>query len=281
MKLHELGARRQTEQVAKVLESHLENRVNFDLLDRRQASRMLNKVRGLIREHRATPKFHVSERNPNYIKLVMLEQALSTRISEMGPAQQTVAVDVNDPKVKTAMDKAQKGQALNPDETKTVGAIAAMKKESAKNKRMVKEASELQQAQVVLAAQDMIDRVQGMLEDISEMQFKDLPALVNSIKQDMGVEQANQYQSQATAALSQLLTAMQQGKTAMEASQGVLTGQAPVVPGQEAGADQGAALPAAGGDDLGDLDASLDAAAADIDDEEDDQGSAPLGRERR
>jgi hypothetical protein len=123
MKLHELGAQRRTEQVAKVLESHLDNRVNFDLLNRQQAARMLNRVRGLIREHRATPAFHVSERNPNYIKLVMMEQALTTRVNEMGPAQQVMAVDVNDPKVKTAMQKAQSGQTLNPDETKTIGAI--------------------------------------------------------------------------------------------------------------------------------------------------------------
>jgi urease gamma subunit len=192
-----------------------------------------------------------------------------------------MAVDVNDPTVKTAMQKAQSGQTLNPDETKTIGAIAAMKKESAKKKRMVKEASELQQAQVVLAAQDMIDRVQGMLEDVSEMQFKDLPALVNSIKQDMGMEQANQFQSQATTALSQLLTAMQQGKTAMEGAQGTLTGQAPVVPGQEPGADLGAAPVPAAGDDLDtDIDASFDAAADDLEGDEEAPG-ASLGRERR
>jgi urease gamma subunit len=281
MKLHELGAQRRTEQVAKVLESHLDNRVNFDRLNCQQATRMLTRVRGLIREHRATPAFHVSERNPNYIKLVMMEQALVTHVNEMGVnTQQVMAVDINDPKVKTAMQKAQNGQALNPDESKTIGAIAAMKKESAKKKRMVKEASELQQAQVVLAAQDMIDRVQGMLEDVSEMQFKDLPALVNSIKQDMGMEQANQFQSQATTALSQLLTAMQQGKTAMEGAQGVLTGQAPVVPGQPADDELGAMPEPAAGDDLDtELDASFDNAADDLDDEE--AAPATLGRERR
>jgi hypothetical protein len=35
------------------------------------------------------------------------------------------------------MKKAQSGQTLNPEETKTMAAIAAMKKESAKKKRMV------------------------------------------------------------------------------------------------------------------------------------------------
>ena len=51
--------------------------------------------------------------------------------------------------------------------------------------------SEVQQAQVVLAAQDMVDSVQGMLEDVSEMQFKELPALVDSIRNQVGTAQAD------------------------------------------------------------------------------------------
>jgi hypothetical protein len=140
---------------------------------------------------------------------------------------------------------------------------------------MVKE-SEIQTAQVVLAAQDMVDRIQGMMEDISEMQFKDLPALVNSIRNDMGVDQATQFQTQASAALSNLLTAVQAGKTEMESAQGVLTGQAPVVPGQDATAMP--AAPAAGEEEV---DLSLDANLPAGEEEEEEQVSVGLGRERR
>jgi hypothetical protein len=150
----------------------------------------------------------------------------------------------------------------------------ALAKETKKPKRMVKE-SEIQTAQVVLAAQDMVDRIQGMMEDISEMQFKDLPALVNSIRNDMGVDQATQFQTQASAALSNLLTAVQAGKTEMEGAQGVLTGQAPVVPGQDAGM---AAAPAGGEEEV---DLSLDANLPAGEEEEEEQVSVGLGRERR
>lgn len=140
--------------------------------------------------------------------------------------------------------------------------------------------SELQQAQVVLAAQDMIDRVQKMLEQISEMQFKDLPALTDTIKQDMGPEQASQFQSQAAQALNNLLTAVQQGKTELESAQGVLTGQAPTVPGAEAGAELDVELPADGGADL-DADLSLDANLPADDEEENAPSVQALGREKR
>jgi hypothetical protein len=141
--------------------------------------------------------------------------------------------------------------------------------------------SEIQQAQVVLAAQDMVDQVQKMLEQISAMQFKDLPALTDSIKNDMGVEQATAYQSSAAAALTQLLQSVQTGKTALESSQATLTGQAPVVPGEEPGADMGADLNAEPGMDA-ELD--VDAEVAPVGDEEEPTPlGAPeaLGRDRR
>lgn len=281
MKLHELGARRQTEQVTQVLEGQSGRAIDFAAIGPRRAQGMLTKVRGLIREHRSQPSFHVSERRPDYLQLVLLEQALVARIQEQDTP---VAIDTNDPKTKQIMQKAERGQNLNPDEQKTMNAIALMKKEGKKTKAMVREQNELQQAQVVLAAQDMIDRIQGMLEDISEMQFKDLPALANSIKNDMGVEQAQQFQTQAGQAFTTLLQAVQAGKTELEGAQGVLTGQAPTVPGQDAmgaaepGADLGGDLgaePAAGGEE-DEVDLSLD---ANLDSEEDDE--AGLGRERR
>jgi hypothetical protein len=323
MKLHELDALRRKEQVARVFETHLGHRLDFQKLSGQQAQHMLKRVRGLVSEHRASPSRHFSERNPDYIKLVMLEQALSTHIQEMDG--QAMGAVVQDPKSKAVMDKAQRGQKLSPDEQATMNKIALAKEDTVNEKyqgfektvkaikkggsardpeavaaaigrkkygkeRFQKAAaagkklgeslrlteSEIQTAQVVLAAQDMVDRIQGMMEDISEMQFKDLPALVNSIRNDMGVDQATQFQTQASAALSNLLTAVQAGKTEMEGAQGVLTGQAPVVPGQDAGM---AAAPAGGEEEVDlSLDANLPAGG---EEEEEEQVSVGLGRERR
>jgi hypothetical protein len=278
MKLQELDARRPTDQVAKTLATHMGNRVSFDTLGESQARGMLTKVRGLLREYKSSVSRHFSERNPDYLKLIMLEQALSHRISEMDA--QAIAVDMNDPKTQAMMKKAQSGQTLNPEETKTMAAIAAMKKESVKKKRMVSE-SEVQQAQVVMAAQDMVDKLQGMLEDVSEMQFKDLPALTDAIKNDTGVEQATQFQADVTAALTTLLAAIQAGKAQVESAQGVLTGQAPVVPGADAAAMPSAdVMPAADQSAEVDADLSLDANLP-AEEPEAETPAASLGRERR
>jgi hypothetical protein len=137
--------------------------------------------------------------------------------------------------------------------------------------------SEVQQAQVVLASQDMVDQVQKMSEQISAMQFKDLPALVDQIKNEVGVDQAMQFNTDATAALAGLLQNLQGAKTQLEQALGVVTGQAPQVPGQEL------APPAPGQEEIG-IDAEIPTpdGEEDIDAEMDaNVEPAGLGRERR
>lgn len=161
---------------------------------------------------------------------------------------------------------------------------------AARMRETLREASEVQQAQVVLAAQDMVDKMQKMLEEITALQFKDLPALVDSIKNEVGAQQATQFNADATAALSGLVQNLQGGKQQMEAALGVVTGEgaAPVDAGM--GADMGAGnelgaaadLNAAGADlaaGVDDLDAGEEAAADDL--EAPAGAAADLGRGRR
>jgi len=132
-----------------------------------------------------------------------------------------------------------------------------------------------------LAAQDMVDQIQKMIEQVSAMQFKDLPALVDSIRNDVGMDQAQQFNNDVTTALQGLIQGLQGSKVQLETAQGVLTGQAPVVPGQDAGAAgmpdmDGMAVP--GADTGEEPDLSLDA-NLDIDAEE--LPAKALGRDRR
>jgi hypothetical protein len=121
---------------------------------------------------------------------------------------------------------------------------------------MLKE-SEVQQAQVVLAAQDMVDKMQSMLEDASEMQFKELPALVDSIKNQVGIDQAAQFNTDATAALTGLVQNLQGAKQQLDQALGVVTGATP---------PPDAGMAAMGGVPGGDMAAADDMAAAGMDD---------------
>ena len=216
MKLQELGAPRKTEQTAKVFESYFGQEIAFDAITPNQARHMLAKVRGLLAEQRRTPGFHHSERNPAYLKLVMMEHGLAARLRE------------------------------------------------AARRRLAE--SEIQQAQVVLASQDIVDQMQKMIEQVTALQFKDLPALVEQIKNEIGVDQAAQFNNDATAALAGLVQNLQASKQQMEGAVGVVTGQgAANIPGRaapmaaEVGAelDSGMAPDMGGQDETSDLEASL------------------------
>lgn len=294
MKLQELAVTRPTKHIAKVFESHFDQRVSFDTMNPRQVRSMLQRVRGLVSEHRASPNFHHSEKNPAYLKLMMMEQALTQQLREYGATAPDAAS--SDP-AKTAalatVQQQQKKKQMQDEIKQKQKEIADLQKAMmnptlgmAENNtgNFLKE-SEIQQAQVVLAAQDMVDRVQKMLEDTTEMQFKELPALIDSIKNEVGADQAAQFNADAAAALSGLVQNLQASKGQLEAALGVVTGQggAPVVPGAEAGADIGAEIGAEMGADLG-AGAELDAAAAEAGAEPELEPATPaasLGRGRR
>lgn len=318
MKLFELATPSATQQITKVFESYFGSKIKFEDLDRGQAHRMLSRVRSVLAEHRNTTARHQSEKNPNYLKLVMMEQALTARVKEQsvggvgqGPAtgpgaaagaqqqqpsreQQAAAVSrvtnkFNDPQVKTAIRNAMSGRRLTPAQAQMVQGAKVMGMLGEAQRRMVQQVlreSEVQQAQVVLAAQDMVDKMQDMLEDVTEMQFKELPALVDSIKNQVGMEQAQQFNTDATAALAGLVQNLQGAKQQMETALNVVTGQAPAMdmaaPGM-AGAGMPGELPPPPALDAGAEDAEISAdeiVAPEVDD-----GSEPtkaaLGRSKR
>jgi hypothetical protein len=256
--------------------------VDFTAITSKQARVMLNRVHELVREHRRTPEFHYSEQNPAYLKLVMMEQVLSARVKEdamggatvglgqpsggtiantatgAGPAANTANMAMQ----MAAKKKQSREQAADID--KQIQALQQQKSQllqqanspmgESRLQRRLREASEIQQAQVVLASQDMVDQVQKMIEQVTSMQFKDLPALIDQIKNEVGVDQAGQFNNDANAALGGLVQNLQASKQQLEQALGVVTGQAPTIPGQDLSAepapDLGAEVPPEGGENV-------------------------------
>jgi hypothetical protein len=304
MKLQELAAISPTKQAAKVFESYFGSRVDINTITRDQAHSLLNRVRSLVKEHRRTPEFHYSEQDPSYLKLMMMEQVLSAKVKEdaMGGATVGMAQPSGGTAAKTdatAGVQAMQTVSIQQARKQKQDQLEAMKKQRAdldkqinqaqqqinnptmavsenRRQRRLREASEIQQAQVVLASQDMVDQVQKMIEQVTSMQFKDLPALVDQIKNEVGVDQAGQFNNDANAALGGLVQNLQGSKQQLEQALGVVTGQAPQIPGQ----DMGAEMPPPAEE----MPAELPAPEADVDAEMDANLGAPkaaLGRGRR
>jgi len=132
--------------------------------------------------------------------------------------------------------------------------------------RIVIENEEVEKSQVVLAAQDLVDSIQKMLEDVGQMQVKELPALVDSIESEIGVNEAQSYNDQVSGQLDTLSGALKEAFAQMKAARDAITGQGGSFTdaGMDAGLDTGM------DDEMGGMDAGMDAGlGADLDAEAD------------
>ena len=91
--------------------------------------------------------------------------------------------------------------------------------------KIVVENEEVEKSQVVLASQDMVDTVQKMIEEVSDMLVKELPALVDSIQSEIGVNESEQFNQQANETLTNLQNTLIDSKKAMQNALNIVTGQ--------------------------------------------------------
>lgn len=97
-------------------------------------------------------------------------------------------------------------------------------------KTKVKEAADLQQAEVLLAAKEMVDKVQKMVEDLAEMQVQELMPIVDAMKEQIGFETAEAFNTAAEAALGAFLDQAKSAKESMENAVLAASGEAPATP---------------------------------------------------
>jgi alanyl-tRNA synthetase len=128
---------------------------------------------------------------------------------------------------------------------------------STQRPRIVTENEEVEKSQVVLAAQDLVDSLRKMIEEVSDMLVKELPALSDSIQSEIGVSESEQFNSQATEALTSLQATLTQSESTMKSALNSITGQGGGLAdmGTDMGADMSADMDMDA--DMGDMDADV------------------------
>lgn len=91
------------------------------------------------------------------------------------------------------------------------------------------------QAEIVMAAKDMVDRVTNWMEDTAEMQTESMLELADAIRDEMGVDQAQAFVGGIKPALEALYQTMEQARESLSQGVALLTGegQAPAAMGAE------------------------------------------------
>lgn len=144
------------------------------------------------------------------------------------------------------------------------------------NKQQLIVESEMAKAEATLAAKDMVDSIQDMLEKIGKMQNEQLPALLDTIRDQIGEQQAEAFKGTVTPLLQQLWQQLSDGRGQADNAARALTGEAAPDMAMGMGGMGAAPAPAPGAEMApapeADAFGAVDAAAG---------GAEELGRERR
>lgn len=84
---------------------------------------------------------------------------------------------------------------------------------------------ELGKSEAILAAKDMVDSLQDMVEKISKMQAEQLPALIDTIRDQIGLEDADQFKNAMTQLLADLASTLGQARETADVSSRQLAGE--------------------------------------------------------
>ena len=138
---------------------------------------------------------------------------------------------------------------------------------------------EVGNAEVLLAAKNMVDSIQDAIEKVGKMQNEQLPELLDSIRDQVGAEQAEGFKNAVGTTLETLMQNLQTAREGVDGGVRILTGEQ---------VDNPMAMP---GDDLSGGDTSLPPPpGSDLDQDETDSfgatdaatgGAEELGRELR
>jgi hypothetical protein len=152
--------------------------------------------------------------------------------------------------------------------------------------------SEMGRSEAVLAAKDIVDSLQDMLEKISKVQNEQVPALIDTIRDQIGAEQAEAFKNAIRPTLDSIYQALTGGRESADTAVRSLSGeQAPAgdmeMGGDEFGSDAGSLGDLGGapeGSDDSDLDQDTDGFGATdgaVGGSINDLDTPELGRERR
>lgn len=80
------------------------------------------------------------------------------------------------------------------------------------------------EAELIIAAKDMVDKITGWMEDTSEMQSQSMLELADSIRDEMGNEKSEKFTNMVSPALQQIYSNMENVRKTLIDAVGLLTG---------------------------------------------------------
>ena len=245
MFVNEFGKSITSSELNAQLEGVYKWRLNLSEMSERDAHNTLQNVSNKIRNIKNSSLAHQAERNPQFVEAMLVGQVLETWLNER---TQMLAERTLSPGETKKREKYVKGmKKVEGDFGKRYGkrgkdvmyatATKMAKKESVEEAMDILKSvlsgsiqlneGEVDQASAIVAARGMVDEIQKMVEKIGEMVNEELPSLMDTIRDRVGVDQAGAFGQAATASLTPLMDAVKAAREQMDAAARTVAGEQP------------------------------------------------------
>ena len=234
MNLDDLQKPVDSTKVSSLIKSQFGKEYDISKLNVTEANTLAKKADKMIYEYKMQNNYHNGQSNSSYMKLLMLKEAAEKRAHELYNLQESTM----NKKLASALKIAAAGGTLTESQLADLNVSETMKSvlrnatsakdfmvkivESRKAKQALNE-NDIGQAQTTIAAQDIADQIQGMIEKFADIKYKELPALHDSIRNAQGVEQAQSFNDSLTMSLEELTSSLEAAKSEVNSAVAVLT----------------------------------------------------------
>ena len=220
--------------------------INVDKFTTEQLEDARNRLRTTLSQVETNESFDAVHTSETYQKNKLFLELLNTAIAEREvaegemPAGLKKHMEKKNKGKKPASKKAGKGKKPDfldlDDDGNTKEPMDGAAKD-AKKEAVVREGAE-EEATLVMAAKDMVDRITGWMEDTAEMQTESMLELGDKIRDEMGVDQSETFINTVKPALGSLFTSLESTRDSLTSGVAILTGEgAPDTMGDEVPAD--------------------------------------------
>ena len=216
-------------------------KINIDKFTLEQLEDVRNKLRTQLSQVETNESYSNVVKSNTYQKTKMFLDVVNAAIDEKAAKPDYIDIDGDGDK-KEPMKKAAKEKGDSKD-SDSKGLSAKQKKlpaglqKAIAGKKKTNEGAE-EEATLVMAAKDMVDRITGWMEDTAEMQTESMLELADKIRDELGVDMSDQFTGEVKPALETLYTALESTRGSLTAGVAILTGEgAPETMGDEVPAD--------------------------------------------
>ena len=237
MELKEMNTKASLKKMNKIMESRFGFKIDYDKMTPEKATKMIATINESMSKVKASTASHKAQQDPRYMEMVMVKESLNKYMKDYKPAN--APMQKASPKmqeIKTSVAKQTISEMTTGKNRQMLTRVAEL---AAKGKpvpskymegfvplfKMLINESEAGQAEVILATKDVVDTMQDMIEDLSRMINEELPPLTDSIRDQVGSEQAEAYNAAANSALSGLLDGVKAAREAMDSAARAVAGE--------------------------------------------------------